>query len=513
MQTTNEILLSSVRHVPDKLFIDDGERQITYQMFDKLCCQLANVLADQGIVQGSTVGIYLPSCAELAVGYHACQKLGAIAVPMSSMYQAREINDIAKRTEMTVIITDGAGAGVACGVRDGLPSLQHVLVHGSQVQDATSLHGLLAEASNERDTVQCRPEDVAVLFFTSGTTGKPKGAMQTHGSIHATLRDMEVYNRFRSAKETILGVLPIFNNFGATCLMMGTLYNGGTLLLHHRWDTERVLADISRARVTFMAGTPTMFIYMWKSFDPDRHDLSSLRLCVTGGAPVAPEALDACKNNLGLNVTQVYGATETSGYITGDPVVGVRKRGSAGPSFGSSDVRILDDDGKEMPPGEVGEVVISGDTIGAGYWRDKETTRTTFTADGWRSGDLGHLDEDGYLFIADRKKDLIISGGFNIYPIEVEDVLYKHPKVEMCAVVGIVDEVKGELPVAFVVTCEDPTSELGEELRIYCREQMAAYKCPRHVQFISEMPLGPSGKILKRKLRNIPVQISSKADQ
>jgi long-chain acyl-CoA synthetase len=500
VQITSELLSASVRDFPDKVFIVERDRRISYREFDTAACRLANVLAERGLRRGDPVGLYLPSSAELAVGYHAAQKLGAIAAPMNPMFRRREVADIVERTAMPLLVTGDAGIDTAAAVADG--GQLEVLKHGEPDERAQPLDELLAATDSWREPVGCHVEDVAALFFTSGTTGTPKGAMQSHRGIYFTLRDMDCYNRFRFGREVVLSVLPIFNNFGATCLMMGAVYNGATLVLHDRWDTERVLADIGRHRVTFTAGTPTMFVYLWKAYDPARHDLSSMRLAVAGGAPVAPRVLEASERELGLTVTQIYGATESCGYVTGEPVEGVRRSGSAGPAFGSSTISIVDDQDEVLPPGEVGEIVIGGDCIGVGYWRDEQATNDAFTHRGWHSGDLGYLDDDGYLFVVDRKKDVIISGGYNIHSLEVEDVLYRHPEVQMCALVGLPDEVKGEIPVAYVVPGADPSDELAADIVRFCREELAAYKVPREIRFVTEMPVGPSGKILKRTLRD-----------
>lgn len=501
MRSVSELLQDTVRLLPDKIFIDDGARAITYREFDRMAARLSNVLAAHGVGPATPVCFHLSHCAELAVGYLACARLGAIFVPIASMARDREVGSIANRTQAPVIVTGAAGATVAAAVAERLPSLRVVLAYGEPASGCSHLDTLLAAAPDERPLERRRPEDVAAVFFTSGTTGEPKGAMQSHGSIYSTVRDMAVYNRFRFGEEFLLDVLPMFNNFGATCLMLTAVYTGGTLIVHERWDTERVLADIARHRVTYFAGTPTMLVYMWRGFRAGEHDLSSLRLAIAGGAPVAQEVVDACETVLGIaRVSQIYGATEVSGYVTGDPVEGEHRQNSAGTAFGSARIAIVGDDGAEVSRGEIGEVVISGDTVGPGYWRDPETTAAAYTPQGWRSGDLGRMDDDGYLYIVDRKKDLVISGGYNIYPLEIENILYRDSRVRLCAVVGIPDDVKGELAVAFVVAT-DHAPDLESDLIALCRSELMPYKVPRHFEFVDEMPLGPTGKILKRELR------------
>lgn len=502
MQALNEILRRSARLYPNKPYIIDGERVVTYSAFDRQAARLANVLASLGIGKGDPVGLYLPSCPELAIGYYACQKIGAVAAPMSVMYRSSEVESISGRTSMKAMLTDAETFPHAAAARGKIGFSQQILRLGGAVDGGLDADALMREAPDRVAEALSDPDDLAALFFTSGTTGAPKGAMQAQRSIFFTLRDMEVYNRFRFAAEVILDVLPIFNNFGATCLMNGTMYNAGTMVMFQRWDTQAVLAAIARHKVTFMAGTPTMFHYMLNAYDPAKHDIASLRLTVTGGAPVAPHLITQFQQATGVPLTQIYGATESSGYITGEPVVGHRKLGSAGLPFGSAVIEIVDDDGNDVPTGDIGEVRISGDMMGVGYWHDSEASKRIFTPKGWLSGDLGYMDEEGYLVIVDRKKDVIISGGYNIYPLEVEDVLYGHAAVALCALVGVPDETKGEIPVAFIVRKEG-CHESEQDFIAYCRERVAAYKAPRRVVFLDELPLGPSGKILKRELRRL----------
>lgn len=505
MQLVSELLSSAVKLYPDKIFLDDGTRRLTYREFDAKAAQLAHVLVARGIRPGMPVGIYVPNSIELVLGYHAAQKAGAIAMPISAMNKHRELDGIARRTELTVLITGNAGREAALETAASVASVATVLDFGDRDERTVDADSELASAPTTFDPVPRDPEDIATLFFTSGTTGEPKGIMQSHRGIFSTVRDMEVYNRFRASSEVLLSVLPMFNNYGATCVMVQCVFNGGTLIIHERWDTARVLRDIGEYGITYFAGTPTMLTYMTQDYDPAVHDLSSLRLAVVGGAPVAAELVAACKQLLHLDVRQIYGSTEVCGYMAGSPVVGVQKQASTGPAFGSASILVVDGDGQEVETGVVGEVIVGGDTVASGYWRDPEQTALAFSELGWHSGDLGYVDEDGYLFIVDRKKDLIICGGFNIFPIELEGVLFRHPAVKMCAVVGVPDEVRGEIPVAYIVVDDavvgDPTAELTE----FCKAELAAYKVPRRFEFVDAMPVGPSGKILKRELRKFAV--------
>lgn len=500
MECLNEMLTRTVRIFGNKPFLITDAETITYAELNQRAARLANVLASLGVKKGDPVGIYLPSDPLLVAAYWACQKMGAIPTPMSVMYRDTEIRGIIARTDMPVIITDQSTFPYAKAARAEVNSLKHVLVFGGAPEGGTALDPLLAGVSDQFADVQCEPGDIANLFFTSGTTGQPKGAMHTQLSQYSALRDMMVYNRFRFGSEVFLGVLPLFNNFGATVKMNLCVFSGATVVMHERWDTRKVLDAIKRYEVSFFAGTPTMFVYLCNEFDAQRDDLSSLRMAMTGGAPVPVEILKQFEESFGIRLSQIYGATESTGVNAGEPMIGVRRLGSAGLPIGSSSIDIVDDDGKPVAVGERGEIRISGDCVGKGYWRDVETTAKAFTAKGWLSGDIGYVDAEGYLYIVDRKKDLIISGGYNIYPLEVEDLLYKHPGVAVCALVGVADAVKGEIPAA-VIVAKPGTKPTPGEIIDYCRAHVAAYKTPRQVFFIDAMPLGPSGKILKRELR------------
>lgn len=498
-------LETAVGLLRDRPFLIGDGAEMTFGEFDDLSGRLANVLMAQGIGRGDVVGLYLPSCPFLSAGYFACQKIGAIAAPISGMNRAHEVRPILERTRMRVVVADSQTAPEALRARENIGHGVAILVTGRDTGagagDAIPLDAALARARADCAPLPLRPDEPAALFFTSGTTGAPKGAVQTQRSITTTLRDMAVHAGFGWDREVFLCALPVFNNFGATVMVNGAVYNGARLVMIERWDTDKVLDAITRHRATYMAGAPTMFLYMLRAFDPRRHDLSSMRLGVAAGAPVAPEILTRFHEVTGVPVLELYGATEVSGGATAQPLVGVRKRGSAGVPLGATRICIVDDAGAPLPTGEIGEVRVKGDIVGAGYWGDEETTAASFSEAGWLSGDIGHLDEDGYLFIVDRKKDVIIAGGYNIYPLEVEDLLFRHPHVGVCAVIGVPDPDKGEIPAAVLIPRAGQSLDPAE-LLAFCRQNLAAYKVPRRLFTVDEMPHGPTGKILKRTLRD-----------
>ena len=495
MEILSQILARNARLLGAHPFIVTETETLTYAGFAARTARLAHVLAAQGVGPGDRVGLYLPSTPMMAVAFWACQRLGAIPAPLSAMFRQDELRRIIPQAGMRAIVADASTWPTFAPIREEFRGLA-CLVAGGTGEEA--LEPLMAAASGVFDDCPREVQDIACLFFSSGTTGAPKGIAQTHFSIGSTLRDMMVAHRNRFGAEVYVCAVPLFTNFGLNVTLNLCLYGGGTIVLHDRWDTARVLADIEHHRATYFGGTPTMYVYMVNAPEVTRHDLTSLRVCTTGGSPVPQPVIERFEELTGARVTQVYGSTETCGQNVMEPTLGLRKRGAAGLPVGSSRIRVVDDQDREVAPGEIGEILIGGDCVAAGYWQNPEATAEAFTPAGWRSGDLGYVDEDGFVFIVDRKKDVIIAGGHNVYPLEVESVLYRHPGVAMCAVVGAPDAEKGEVPVAVVVA--EPGARVdAEELRGWCREHLAAYKAPRRVEFIDEMPI-EAAKIRKRDL-------------
>lgn len=494
MESLPQMLARNARLLPDMVFAQHGNDSITYDQLFRQARRFASFLSARGVRKGEPVGISLPNGLPLISAYWGCQVLGAVATPMSPMLRQAEVRNILGQTKMRVVFVDtGTLATIESAAVDENPVTIDV--------SAGSSFWIELESESDCELAEIGRGDVANVFFTSGTTGTPKGAMQTHFAQYSALRDMMVFNRWRYGREVAYCALPLTNNMACTCMMNLVMFAGGTLVVEERWETRRALDTIRTHRVTFMAGPPTVYVYLINEFDPARDDISTLRLCIAGGAPVPTEIVTRFEALSGGRVAQGYGATEVVSYVTADPLVGERRIGSAGLPIGSTTIAILDDHGQPAVAGEVGEVCIDGDTVGVGYWGDAETSSKAFTQAGWLSGDIGRLDEDGYLYIMDRKKDLIISGGFNIYPIEVENVLYAHPAVAMCAVVGLPDPIKGEIPVA-VIQRKSGASTSEDEFITYCRDQVSAYKAPRRVMLVDSLPLSPIGKVLKRELRS-----------
>jgi long-chain acyl-CoA synthetase len=488
MECLNDMLERNARVLGDKPFLISDDGVLTYAEFDRRTAVVAAELARLGVQRSDRIGLYLPSRPSAVIGFWACQKIGAIPVPMSAMLRAGDLAQAINSASMRAIFVDASTRSMLEAARPECACLQFIL--DGDAGDPRAQPSLPAIRQN--------PHDIAALFFTSGTSGLPKGTAQTQLNQYSTLRDMMVFHRTQFGQEVYFCAAPLFTNLGMTVTVNLCMFTGGTVVLHERWDTERVLQAIRMHRVTMLAGTPTMFVYLVNGFDAARHDLSSLRLCTNGGAPVSAEMTRRFEAIAGIPLLQVYGATETLGQNVMEPYIGIRKPGSAGVAVGSSRVQIVDEQGREVARGRIGEVLVSGDCVAAGYWDGEISAPRAFSERGWLSGDLGYVDDDGYLFIVDRKKDVIITGGHNIYPLEVETVLHRHASVAICAVVGVPDAVKGEVPVAVVVAHNGHTPS-ARLLTEHCRANLSAYKSPRRIYFVDALPV-TAGKVRKREL-------------
>jgi long-chain acyl-CoA synthetase len=353
-------------------------------------------------------------------------------------------------------------------------------------------------ATPDTSVADTADDDTAVLLYTSGTTGQPKGAELTHANL--TLNAQGAADLFDLGSEGIvLGALPLFHSFGQTCGMNATVSGGGTLTLLPRFEPGKALEIIQRDRVNVFQGVPTMYGAMLHYPERERYDVSTLRLCGSGGSAMPVELLRGFDEAFGCKILEGYGLSESSPVASFNHADRERKPGSIGTPIKNVAMRIVDDDDHEVAQGEVGEIVIRGYNVMQGYWRRPEATAETII-DGWlHTGDMGRVDEGGYFYVVDRKKELIIRGGYNVYPREIEEVLYEHPDVREAAVVGIPHDEYGE-EVGAAVALKDGASATPDELRDYVKEQVAAYKYPRVVWLVDDLPKGPTGKILKREI-------------
>ncbi len=465
---------------------------LTYADLDEHSARAAGLLRDRGVRPGDRVAIMLPNVPQFAVIYYGVLRAGGVVVPMNPLLKEREVAYYLSDSEARLIF---AGSGFA---DEALAGSQRSGADCIVVNE--SFGDLLAAATPVAGVADRAGTDTAVILYTSGTTGQPKGAELTHANL-ATNVEVAATDLFRcTSEDVIFGGLPLFHSFGQTCGLNAAVSAGACLTLVSRFTPEKALEVVERDRVTIFEGVPTMYVALLGSPDRAGYDVSALRVCVSGGAALPVEVMRGFESAFDCIILEGYGLSETSPVASFNHPDRVRKPGSIGTPIRGVEMRVLDEYGRELPPGEVGEIAIRGHNVMKGYWRRAEATAEAIP-DGWfRSGDMGRIDEGGYFFIVDRKKELIIRGGFNVYPREIEEVLYEHPAVAEAAVVGVPDASLGE-EIGAAVVLKPGATATAEEIRDYVKGQVAAYKYPRHLWLLEALPKGPTGKILKREIR------------
>jgi long-chain acyl-CoA synthetase len=485
-------LADTVQKHADRVAVRQGQTNMTYQALDEASARVAGLLATRGLRPGDRVGVVLPNVVEFAVIYYGVLRAGGVVVPMNPLLKAREVAYYLRDSQAELMFVWYAMADEASGGAE-LAQAETVLV------DPNGFEEVLALVPPIPDVVERRGEDTAVLLYTSGTTGHPKGAELTHANLTRNTEIAVEDLLALSPDDVIFGGLPLFHSFGQTCTLNAAIATGACLSLLPRFDPVQALALLTRDRVTAFTGVPTMYGALLARPDKAAYDLSSLRVCISGGAAMPVEVMRGFESAFGCIVLEGYGLSETSPIASFNHPDKERKPGSIGTPVRGVEMRVEDDEGDEVPQGEVGEIAIRGHNVMKGYWRRPEDTAIAIH-DGWfRTGDLGMVDKDGYFFIVDRKKDLILRGGYNVYPREIEEVLYEHPAVAEAAVIGVPHPDLGE-EVAAAVTLKPGATITAEELRDQVKSQVAAYKYPRHVWFVDALPKGPTGKIVKREI-------------
>ncbi|MGV1048448.1 MAG: long-chain-fatty-acid--CoA ligase [Solirubrobacterales bacterium] len=486
------IVIDSATRSPQSAAVRLGDTELTYAELDRRSARLAALLRARGLRPGDRVGLMLPNVPEFPIAYYGVLRAGGVVVPM---------NVLLKRREIAFYLEDsGAGLllswhGFAVEARDGAADAEAKVI---EVEPAAFAE-LLAEHEPEPELAATEAGDTAVILYTSGTTGKPKGAELTHFNLS---RNADIASRTTcviSEGDVVLGALPLFHSFGQTVGMNASLRVGATLTLVPRFDPAEALATMQRDRVTHFYGVPTMYGALLHHPEREQFDTATLRTCVTGGASMPVEVLRGFERAFECVVLEGYGLSETSPVASSNHPDMERKPGSIGTPLEEVEMKVVDEDDNEVPQGEVGEIVIRGHNVMKGYWERPEATAEAMRGGWFHSGDMARVDEEGYFFIVDRKKDLIIRGGYNVYPREVEEVLYEHPKIREAAVLGIPHDEWGEEIGAAVVLHEGERLE-PEEVSAYVEERIAAYKYPRRVWFLDDLPKGPTGKILKREI-------------
>jgi len=495
------ILSETARSAPDRPVAVFTEGQLTYRQLDQASDRLAASLAAIGIAPGDRVALQLPNIPQFLVSYFGVLKAGGVVVPLNVMLKAPEVAFHLGDSGARVLITwEGILPEAAKGAEAAGLDQIYAVGHGDDSGVVMPFERLLDVAVPQFEMVTRQPADTAVIVYTSGTTGRPKGAELTHMQLYM---NADIPGRLFDVQpdDIVITMLPLFHVFGLSSILDICVRFGCTMSLIPRFSPEAVLTAIQRDRATIFEGVPTMFADLLSYPGLDDYDLSSLRIAISGGASIPVPVLDAFEERFGLVILEGYGLTETASTTTFNVSADERRAYSVGKPIWGTQTQIWDDEGRPLPPGaeHVGEIVTRGMHVMKGYWNDPEATAAAFTGDWLHTGDLGYFDQDGFLFIASRKKELIIRGGYNVYPSEIENVLHAHPAVAEAAVVGVPDQRLGEEVMAVVIV--RPSMDLLEhELVAYCRERLAAYKCPRIFQFRSELPKNTLGKVLKDEL-------------
>lgn len=483
--------------------------EITYEEFGQQAAAFASALQQEGIEKGDRVAIMLPNCPQYCISYYGILQAGGTVTQTNPMLVGKELAHILIDSGAETIIIYDALLPVLNQVIDqsNIKQVVSVNLEGRNPDDGltTGFTDFLRSAKKPPESVTINPsEDVAVLQYTGGTTGRSKGAMLTHRNILANV--MQVYEYFkkdiRLGEDRYLTAIPLFHVFGMTSCMNLSIYTGAMSIMLPKFDLEEVLETIKHLQPTSFPGVPTMYVAITNHPKAEQYGIDSIRICNSGSAPMPGELLRSFEKKTGATILEGYGLSESSPVTHCNPIFSTRKPGSIGIGVPSTDYKIVDlgEGTKELPAGETGEIVIKGPQVMKGYWNMPEETALALR-DGWLyTGDIAYMDEDGFAFIIDRKKDLIIASGYNIYPRDVEEIIYEHPAIQEAVVVGIPDMYRGETVKAVVVLKEGKQCS-EKELIAYCRENMAAYKAPRIVEFREELPKTNVGKILRRKIR------------
>ncbi len=464
---------------------------MSYGVLDAATARAAGFLREKGVREGDRVGMQLPNVPYFPIVYFGALRLGAIVVPMNPLLKEKEVAYHLSDSDAEVMIGWHQFADPAT-VGSEQAGAEAVIVKPGEFEQLVGAAEPFDEVANRAD------DDPAVIIYTSGTTGTPKGATLMHKNL---ISGAEVARDLVDADPDSVAVatLPLFHVFGMNSLMNVTIQARGLMTLVPRFSPEKVLEVIERDRATVFGGVPTMYAALLHHPDRERYDVSSLDLCVSGGSPMPVEVLRGFDEAFGTKVLEGYGLSETTGMGTFNQPDRERKPGSIGMPVGDTEIRLVDEHDKDVPRGEPGELVMRGPFVMHGYWNREEATDEVMRGGWFHTGDIATVDEDGYYFIVDRKKDLIIRGGYNVYPRELEEVLYEHEAVREAAVIGVPHESLGE-EVGAAVALKQGSSVDPDELRQYMKERVAAYKYPRVIWVVDELPKGPTGKIIKREI-------------
>ena len=464
--------------------------------------KLAAALKKLGVRKGDRVIVQMPNCVEVLLSFGAIWRLGAIIVPINYMMGDEEVSYIYRDSGAKIVVSSMQYLPKIRIGQTQAPDVRTVILIEDDVPaDCLSYQKLVEQNPEEHEIVDMGNDDIATIIYTAGTTGKSKGVMLSHYALY--------YNAKMMAETVVvpdgtahISALPLCHSYGISLMNSGLFRKGTRTVLLDTFDLDMIYDSIEKYQINLMGGVPTMFVYMLLYPNPQKRDLSSMKFWMSGSAPLSVETWTKFRDVFGGEIAEGWGLTEAGANNCANPIYGLKKIGSIGLPMNGTDMKIMDEKGNILNAGEHGEIVIRGPQLMAGYWNKPAETAEAIR-DGWlHTGDMGHFDEDGYFWITDRKKDIIIKGGENISPRKVEEVLYAHPRVSEAAVVGVPDEKYGEAIKAFIVLNPGQTATT-DEIRDYCREKLSSFLAPRDVAFLAAFPKNLVGKILKKELRKL----------
>ena len=496
----SNIIEHHVAENPEKTAIIFGDRRISYAELNRLINRIAGGFLNRGYEQGDVISLFLPSLPELIIGYLGTVRAGLTVNVVNAMLKEQEVAYILKDCATKGLLVDDNRLPIVEAIRAEVETLSDIIVLGNPGSNAHPTYGSLMESGSDAfDPVAVKDDDLCHLMYTSGTTGWPKGVMATHRNVRHNATN---FGRIHfDPADTIMVATPIFHCWGLVNGTFGMLSRGGTVITVERFYATETIDDIERFKPTIFQGVPPMFNLLLRHPDITSRDISSVVFCLSAATKMPENLIRQVEERLNWRYAEAWGLTEVSCVGTTAPYAETRI-GSCGKGMDDAEIKVVDEKGAPLPNGEQGELCIRGTCVTNGYLNKPDATKTAFDSEGWfHSGDVAYIDNDGFAFIVDRKKDMINVGGEKVFPSEVEDMLLMHPKIKDLVIVGIPDDLKGEAPKAFIQLQEDE-SATEAEIREYCKTQMAPYKVPVAVEFIEEVPRSASGKALRRMLRD-----------
>ncbi len=498
-QNISELLNTRVVEKADKhfLFSQSDGRQFTYREFAGAVNRTAALLSSKGIEKGNVISLLMPNSVEYVIAYFACWQLGALAGPVNSLLKTQEIAYVISNSEAKALLVNSEFLPIIDPLRERLPTLASVIIFDDEAEATRDVD------VNALTAVETSSDDEAIIIYTSGTTGKPKGCLLTHGNVIANARQISEWLGF-GVSDRLLTIMPLFHMNAVSVTTMSALYAGGSTLVSPKFSASRFWQIISDYQITSFGSVATMLSMLLTTYPdgvPAGLNTEQLRFAMCGSAPVPAETIKRFEETFSCLVIEGYGLSESTCRSTFNPPDQRRRAGSCGMPIGN-EMRVVDDDDNEVPDGALGEIVLRGENILKGYYKNPDAYAIAFRNGWFHTGDVGYRDPDGFYFIVDRKSDMIIRGGENIYPREIDEVLYEHPAVSAAAVVGVPDDLYGEEVAGFVVLREG-IEATEEEVIEFCKARLADYKCPKTIRFVKDIPKGPTGKLLKRELAKL----------